>query len=246
MNPRGLILPAIALVLWEVAVRSAAYQSDMVAAPSQIAVRGIVEIGNGTMLLSFGETFASALMGLAAGGGLGIIFGLLTGSSRLLESATFAPVELLRPIPSVALIPSLLLLLGFGYRFEVAIVGFACFWPMSIITHAAVRTMEPRLSEVARVLRFGAVARTVKIYLPAILPRLFVAIRLTLGLALIVAVTVEIAANPQGIGYLLIQAQQSLQPDLLFAALFILGAAGWAINEGLLWTQARLFPGRDR
>ena len=76
----------------------------------------------------------------------------------------------------------------------------ACVWPLLILTRAAVAGVEPRLMEVARALRLGLAARVFKIIVPAALPRIFVAFRLAAGIALIVAVTVEIAVNPLGLG----------------------------------------------
>jgi NitT/TauT family transport system permease protein len=94
---------------------------------------------------------------------------------------------------------------------------------------------------VSRVLRLSPVGRVTKIVLPAALPRYFVAFRLAMAVALIVAVTVEIAANPLGIGYELMQASQSLRPDLMFAMVLWIGLIGWALNSLLLFAQRRLF-----
>ena len=101
--------------------------------------------------------------------------------------------------------------------------------------------VEPRLIQVARALGFGLASCVWKIILPAALPRIFVAFRLAVGIALIVAVTVEIAANPLGLGYNMMLAQQTLQPELMFALLFWLGIMGWALNHAMLWSQKRLF-----
>jgi NitT/TauT family transport system permease protein len=79
-----------------------------------------------------------------------------------------------------------------------------------------------------------------KIVIPAALPRIFVAFRLAAGIALIVAVTVEIAANPLGLGYNMMLAQQTLRPEVMLALLVWLGVVGWGINRLLLWSEARL------
>jgi NitT/TauT family transport system permease protein len=68
-----------------------------------------------------------------------------------------------------------------------------------------------------------------------------VAFRLSAGIALIVAVTVEIAANPLGLGYNMILAQQTLRPELMLALLVWLGVVGWTFNHLLLWSQRYLF-----
>jgi ABC-type nitrate/sulfonate/bicarbonate transport system permease component len=158
-------------------------------------------------------------------------------ADRLMEFS----IEAFRPIPAVALIPIALLIFGFGFRMEIAIVAFAAFWPVLILSRSAVAGVEPRLIQVARALGFGMAARVWKIVLPAALPRIFVAFRLAAGIALIVAVTVEIAANPLGLGYGMMLAQQTLRPELMLAFLVWLGIVGWGMNQVLVWSQRRLF-----
>jgi ABC-type nitrate/sulfonate/bicarbonate transport system permease component len=120
---------------------------------------------------------------------------------------------------------------------EVSVVAFACLWPMLVLTQAAVQQVEPRLLEVAQALQLSSWQRFVWIVGPAIVPRLFVALRLGVAIALVVAVTVEIAANPHGMGYALIIAQQSLDPALMLAWLGWVGAVGFAINAAALALQ---------
>ena len=112
---------------------------------------------------------------------------------------------------------------------------------MAIIIQAAIAGVEPRLMEVSRMIGLGPLSRIAKIVLPAALPRLFVAFRLAAGISLIVAVAVEIAINPLGLGYALMQAQQTLRPELMFAVLLWVGIIGFALNWLLLATQRRLF-----
>jgi ABC-type nitrate/sulfonate/bicarbonate transport system permease component len=138
-------------------------------------------------------------------------------------------------------IPVALVALGFGYRLEIAIVSFACLWPLLILTRAAVSGVEPRLIEVARALRLSPWARIVKIVAPASLPRIFVAFRLAAGISLIVAVTVEIAVNPIGLGYGVMTAGQALRPELMLAYLFWIGLVGYGLNALLVLAQGRLF-----
>jgi ABC-type nitrate/sulfonate/bicarbonate transport system permease component len=150
------------------------------------------------------------------------------------------PLESLRPVPPVALIPLALLIFGFGYSMEIAVVVFAVIGPIFLMTRSAIRGIAPQTMEISHALGLGLLARVTKIVLPAILPRVFVAFRVALGIAL-VAVTVEITANPLGLGYAMTIARQSLQPDLMFALLLWIGLLGWSLNALLLWAEARLF-----
>eukprot|EP01031_Cornospumella_fuschlensis_P021597 gene21597-26457_t len=107
---------------------------------------------------------------------------------------------------------------GFGYAMEMSIVAKTCLFTTLIFTRAAVQGVEPRLLEVARVLKLSRLASVTKIVLPAALPQIFVAFRLAAGSALIVAVTVEITLNPQGLGFGIMTAQQALRPDLMMVS----------------------------
>jgi ABC-type nitrate/sulfonate/bicarbonate transport system permease component len=238
---KALVLPIALLILWEVAMRVSGVQSDSLAAPSQIAVAFYNAMLDGTIPWRTAETLRAALTGLAIGAGSGlfasIVLGLILPAARLMQFS----IEVLRPVPAVALIPVAILTLGFGYAMEVSLVAFATFWPVLIYGHAAITNIEPQLLDVSRVLRLSSVGRVTKIVLPATLPRYFVAFRLATAVSLIVAVTVEIAANPLGIGYELMTASQSLHPDLMFALVLWIGLVGWGLNGALLFAQRRLF-----
>ena len=95
--------------------------------------------------------------------------------------------------------------------------------------------------EVSRALRLSPADRVRKMIIPAALPRIFLAFRLAAGIALIVAVTVEIAINPIGLGAAIMTAQQALRPDLMLAYLLWIGIVGYLLNTGLVVAQNRLF-----
>ena len=126
-------------------------------------------------------------------------------------------------------------------QLTIAIVAFACVWPVLILSRAAVGGIEPRLIEVSRALRLSPIDRVRKIIIPAALPLIFLAFRLAAGIALIVAVTVEIAINPIGLGAAIMTAQQALRPDLMLGYLVWIGLIGFLLNAGLIAAQCQLF-----
>lgn len=237
---RPFVVPAGLLAALEVWARTIGAGSDAVAPPSQAAAAWLGALfasGSESLLRATLFTLGTAALGLLIGAGLGITLGIVLGLSRRAAAAGFLSIELLRPVPSVALIPLAMLVFGFGVAMQASVVAFATFWPLLILTQAAVQQVEPRLLEVAAALRLSPWARTWKVILPAALPRLFVALRLGVAIALVVAVTVEIAANPHGMGYAMSIAQQSLNPALLLAWLFWIGVVGFAVNALALALQ---------
>jgi NitT/TauT family transport system permease protein len=239
---KGLLLPALLIAGAEIGGRVVDIsQSNSLALPSAIALAFVHAVADGSLIAATGDTLASVFAGFAIGASIGllvgIILGLLPTADRLME----VTIESIRPIPSIAVLPIALIALGFGYRLEIAIVAFASIWSPLILTRAAVRDIEPRLIEVSRALRLTPAARISKIVIPAALPRIFVAFRLAVGIALIVAVTVEIAINPLGLGHGIMMAQQALRPDLMLAYLVWLGFIGVGLNGAMVLAQRRLF-----
>jgi ABC-type nitrate/sulfonate/bicarbonate transport system permease component len=238
---RGIAFPLALAVLAQIVWTVAHVQSDTLASPAAALVAGAHALADGSMLAATVQTLANAFGGLALGGGLGLVCGIVLGSVAVADRLMEFSVEALRPIPSVALIPVAMLTFGFGFRMEIAIVAFASFWPVLILTRNAVAGVDPALFDVARVLRLTPLARTMKIVLPAALPRIFVAFRLAAGIALTVAVTVEVSTNPLGLGYGMMLAEQSLHPELMLAYLLWIGIIGWGLNFAIVGAQQRLF-----
>ncbi|MGI6854701.1 ABC transporter permease [Mesorhizobium sp. 1B3] len=238
---KALVLPVALLVAAEAAVRISGTTSQAIAAPTAVAVALAEALMDGSLLAATRDTLFGAFAGLALGSVLGLALGILLGLVKPLDRLMEITIEAVRPIPSVAVIPIAMLALGFGYGMEIAIVAFACLWPMLILSRSAITGIEPRLLEVARALRLSLLQRVFKIVLPAALPRIIVAFRLAAGIALVVAVTVEIAANPLGLGYGILIAQQSLRPELMLAYLLWIGVVGLLVNALLAWGQGRLF-----
>ncbi len=237
---RGAVVPVMVLAVLEWYARGPGKNSDALAPPTEAVASLIGAIGDGSLLQASLFTLGSAAAGLAAGFVSGVLLGSWLGLSARAGRWGFLSVEVMRPIPSVALIPLAMMVYGFGVRMEASVVAFAVFWPMLVLAQAAARQVDPRLLEVADALRLSPAARFFKIVLPAMIPRLFVALRLGVAIALVVAVTVEIAANPHGLGYAIMLAQQSLDPALMLAWLFWIAVLGYAVNAGALWVQSRV------
>jgi NitT/TauT family transport system permease protein len=238
---KALLLPILVLVALEIWARMAHLQSDSLAPPSAVAAALAEGFKDGSFLIATRDTLISAFAGLSIGGAIGLAFGIALGISGIFDRLMEVTIEAIRPIPSIALLPIALIALGFGYRMEIVIVAFACIWPILILSRAAVAGIEPRLIEVSRALRLSPVSRVRKIIIPAALPRIFLAFRLGAGIALIVAVTVEIAINPIGLGAAIMTAQQALRPDLMLAYLLWIGIVGYLLNIGLVVAQRHLF-----
>jgi ABC-type nitrate/sulfonate/bicarbonate transport system permease component len=230
---KGAVLPILLVAMWEIAARTARVKYEAMSSPSEVLRAGLRGLADGSILLATWQTLEAAVFGLVLAIVFGVVIGTLAGISRTAELATMPTVEALRPIPSVAFIPLTLLMFGYGLPMEGLIVAYACIWPVLIATADGVRRIEPRLMEVAAALEMSEQDRFTKIILPAALGRVLVGIRIAVGFALVVAVTVEIAVNPRGLGYSLIIAQQQYDIGFMYAQLLWLGLLGLAINAAI-------------
>ncbi|MGA7804951.1 ABC transporter permease [Bradyrhizobium sp.] len=242
-NWRAWVLPAVGIAASELLIRLTVSDSDILVPPSKVAVAGMVAIADGSLLRATFETLAAALAGLTLGAGAGMVCGILLGMSRTAFHLSFLAIEILRPIPAVALIPLAMLIFGFGFGMEISVVAIAILWPVLVLSQRAVANVPAVLLEVGRLLCLGRLKILISIILPAAAPELFTAFRFAAAYALVVAVTIEIFANPQGLGYALIVSQQMLHPETMLAMLFWVGVIGWGMNFVCLQFQRTFFVG---
>jgi ABC-type nitrate/sulfonate/bicarbonate transport system permease component len=238
MNWRGAILPLALIAAAQLAATTYGVQSDSLASPAQILRSLLDSLADGSMFRATFETLGAALGGLFVGASVGIVAGIVLGLSGVLNRLMTVPIELVRPVPSVAIIPLFMLIFGLGFRLEIAVVAFSVVWTVLVLTRGAVAGIEPRLLEVARMLGLSRTQAVRKVVLPSALPRIFVALRLAAIVSLIVAVTVEVAVNPIGLGYGMQIAQQALRPEWMFAHLVWLILVGWSFNYLLVRIEA--------
>lgn len=234
---RGAVLPIILLALWEAGARGGVLSADTMPGPLADVSAGWEVLKDGSLLAATLQTFETAVCGLVIGSLIGVIVGTPLGLSPTTDAIVGPTLEAIRPVPSMALLPLALLIYGFGVRMEVMVVAFACIWPVLIVTITAMRAIDRRLIEVSRALELSRSMALRQIILPAALARIGVGVRVSAGIALVVAVTTEIALNPRGLGYEIIVASQSLRADLMWAELFWLGLVGFSFDLFLRWVE---------
>ena len=238
---RALALPLLLLALSEAGARRALSQGSELLAPPSAALQALLNAAlDGSLWSATGFTLGSAALGLLLGAGLATLAGIGLGLSPRASRVSWLGIELLRPVPALALLPLSMMVFGFGLRLELSLVAFGTFWPQLLLVQAAVRQVRPQQLELSRLLGLSRTQRLFKIVLPACLPRLFTALRLCTVFALQIAVTVEIGGNPQGMGYALLVAQQTLAPGLMLGWIAWIGLIGLLINTALLRLQRAL------
>ncbi|MBM9464539.1 ABC transporter permease [Aeromicrobium sp. YIM 150415] len=160
----------------------------------------------------------------------GVAVGFMLGSSSVLDALANPVVNFLRSIPAAALLPPMIVLFGIGDLTKVAVIAFVCCWPIILNTRDGVRELDSTLLASASVYGISGVRRFVFIVLPAVSPRIFAGMRISLSIAILLLVTSEMVASTNGIGYFVFLAQQRFAVDAMWAGVILLGLLGVVLN----------------
>lgn len=198
----------------------------------------------GSMVADLSRATVQTALRMALGWGLasllGVALGALVGSSAAARAWIAPTLEFLRPLPASAVMPLAISLFGLGPGMVLFVVAFGSMWPVLLAMVQGLAGVEPRLREVAEGLQMSRAAFVWKIGLPATLPDILSGLRLSITIALIVAVVGEMIASQPGLGQAILLAARSFHASELFAGIVILGALGFASNALLAWAERRL------
>jgi NitT/TauT family transport system permease protein len=195
-----------------------------------------------------GGTLEAWALGLAAAMAIAIPLGVLLGSSRRSYVASITAIEFLRPIPSVALIPLAILLLGRDLDMKASLVAYASMWPILFNTVYGMREVDPVAKDTARVFGYGQLAVLRMVSLPSAAPFIYTGVRIAAAIALILAISTElIAGGSGGLGtWMLGMSQTGVDRRYLYAGIAVSGLLGLAINGLLVALEGRLFRWHPR
>lgn len=240
---RGLAGLAVLALLSELLGRAGIVHRDFLPPASTILRRAVSLAGDDYFLTNVWSTIKAWAIGFAIASAGGVLLGLLLGSIPVLNTAVRAVVEFLRPIPSVALIPLVSLILGAGQTTEVTLIVYAAAWPVLFNTIYGLQDVDPLAKDTMRAFGFGRLAIIWRVSLPSAAPFIATGLRLAAAVALILAVSTEILSGfGEGLGTFIAQAQQSIDgtKDVLAGTVWA-GVLGLLINVGLVQAERRLF-----
>jgi ABC-type nitrate/sulfonate/bicarbonate transport system permease component len=157
---------------------------------------------------------------------LGMVLGVFDGVRVAMEGI----IEVLRPLPSTAVIPVGLILLGIGEKMHLAVTIFGACWPTLVSTIESVRRVDGVLIDVGRTLDFNRWQLFRYIIMPAAVPGILTGMRISLAIALILTITIEMVVGGGGIGGFIVSAQRSFMYPEMFCGIFCAGVLGFAAN----------------
>jgi sulfonate transport system permease protein len=242
---RGLIIPLLLVISWEVAVRAEIIESRLLPAPLEILnLIGYLAV-NDNLGEHIGISTARVLIGFSIGSLLALLLGGITGLNRSFEAFVDPMIQGLRAIPSLAWVPLLLLWMGIDEAPKITLIAIGAFFPVYSNLVAGIHNVDRKLVEVGLLYGLSCSELVRRIFIPAALPSLFTGLRNGLSLAWMFLVAAELIAASRGLGFLLTDGREIGRPDIVIAAIILFALLG-KITDGILkWTENRLLSWRD-
>jgi len=227
----GVALIAVLLALWQLAAASGAMPSLSFPPMSEILAAWWRLILSGELLRELGDSLWRMFAGYFIGVALGVLIGLLMGYFRVFYNLLEPITEVLRPIPSPAYLPIVILFLGIDDEMKIFMIAFASLFPVLINTYSGVRSVDPIQLQTARTFGVSGHKLVGQVVLPAASPYIFTGMRVSLAVALIVMVISEMVAASSGIGYFILSAQRGFKIREMFAGVLTLAVVGYVLNR---------------
>jgi ABC-type nitrate/sulfonate/bicarbonate transport system permease component len=192
-------------------------------------------------LPSLGNLIGGYLLAVVVGVALGVALGLVPW----LREATDPVLQFLRALPAVALLPLAIQLLGIDWSMKVGIIFFGSLWPILLNTIDGVRAIDATTWDVVRSYRLSRRERLLRVVLPAASPQVFVGLRASLSVAVILLLASELYGSSSGIGHFVLQAQRQFALADMWAGMVLLGLLGYLLNVVLHLVERRVLAWRD-
>jgi sulfonate transport system permease protein len=241
---RRILVPAVLLALWQAVASLGFTTPQTMPAPSMILVSLWKLIVTGQLGPNLLVSLLRVSAGLAAGVATGMVLGLASGLSRLGEDFVDPAVQMARTLPHLALLPLMILWFGIGETPKIVIIALGAAFPIYLNLFAAIRGADRKLLEAGGMLGLSSRELVWHVVLPAALPGFLVGLRQALGIAWISLVVAEQINATSGIGYLVMNAQEFLQTDVIFDGLLVYAALGLATDRLVRSLESRLLAWR--
>jgi sulfonate transport system permease protein len=228
------------ILLWHLVTAAGLVSKAFLSSPAATVDALVWGLGKGDLKGQLAATTWRMLNGWLLASIGAITLGSLIGISQTARAYLRPTLAFARSLPASAVIPIAISLVGLGPSMVLGVVVFGSVWPTLLATVQGFANVEPRLQDVAQVLRLSHFAYVGKIGLPNAVPDILAGMRLSLTIALILAVIGEMLSGQEGLGSTILLAARAFRAADLYAGLVLLGLVGLLSSYGLIWVERRL------
>ncbi len=222
----GLVVPVLLLGLWQLVSALGVFSAVQLPSPGAVLTSAADLIERGELGTHIAISTQRVLTGFALGAALGLVLGALLGLSRLADVLLGPMFGAIRAVPSLALVPLLILWMGIGEDSKVTLITIGAFFPVFTTVSLALRHVDKNLVEAARAFGLNGLKLLTTVQLPAVVPAVFSGLRLALAQSWLFLVAAELIASSMGLGFLLTDSQNNGRTDRMFLAIVLLAVIG--------------------
>jgi sulfonate transport system permease protein len=241
---RRVLGPLAILIAWQLASSLGLVSTRVLAAPLTVLATGWDLVKTGELQMHLWVSLGRVARGLGIGVSVGLLLALLAGLFRLGEDLLDPPLQMLRTLPILALVPLFILWFGIGETPKVALVALGTLFPIYLNTYAAIRGIDNKLVEAASTLELKRLGLIFHVILPGALPGALVGLRYSLGIAWLILVISEQINATAGIGYLMTNAREFLRTDIIVVGLVVYSFLGLFTDLLVRALEARVLAWR--
>jgi sulfonate transport system permease protein len=222
----GIVLPVSLFALWQTAATSGAFSSSQLPPPIDVVLAAKELYERETLFAHIGVSAQRVGIGFAIGAIIGIILGSLVGLSKIVSQLLTPIISAIRAVPSLAWVPLLLIWLGIYEEPKLTLIAIGAFFPVFTTVAAGLKSVDRNLIEVGRTYGLRGPSLVAQILIPAAAPQILSGLRLGLAQSWLFLVAAELIASSQGLGFLLLDSQNTGRTDILFLTILLLAVLG--------------------
>ncbi|MCE4266621.1 MULTISPECIES: ABC transporter permease [Rhodococcus] len=231
---------AVLLGIWELAPRFGLVDRVFLPPFSEVVSAFFTLVGNGQLQEHVTASLSRALTGFFVAVVVAVPLGIAIAWYRPVSDFLNPILELFRNTAALALLPVFVLILGIGEESKIALVIYACTFPILLNTISGVRSVDPLLVKSAVSLGFSPIRLFQKVVLPAAVPTIFTGIRMSAASSILVLIAAEMVGAKAGLGYLITASQLNFQIPNMYAGIIAISLLGLSLNGVLVLIERRL------
>ena len=235
-------VPVLALAAWAISSRLGLLPRRILPEPTRVLAAAWRLLVSGELAHHVLVSAQRALIGFVIGGGVGFGLGLVNGTSRWAEALLDTPMQMVRNVPHLALLPLVILWFGLDEQAKVFLVAIGVMFPMYVNTFHGARTVDRALLEMGRVYGLSRWESFRHIVLPSALPSILVGVRFSLGVMWLSLIVAETIAADAGIGYLAMNAREFMQTDVVVMSILLYALLGKLADLAARALERRWLP----